>query len=82
MYIPAPLFVVAFVADSSVYTLTHDDPFSLISAHDLEIERGRYIGLKAHARRCKLCTIDIEDECHFLLQCPKFKIERKEIYSL
>ena len=24
MYIPAPPFVVAFVADPSVYTLTHD----------------------------------------------------------
>jgi hypothetical protein len=47
-----------------------------ISAHDLEIEKGRYIGLKVHDRKCKLCKIDIEDECHFLLQCPKLEIER------
>ena len=33
-----------------------------ISAHDLEIEKGRYIGLKAHDRKCKLYKIDIEDE--------------------
>ena len=53
-----------------------------ISAHDLEIEKGRYIGLKAHDRKCKLCKIDIEDECHFLLQCPKLEIERKEFVEL
>ena len=49
-----------------------------ISAHDLEIENGRYIGLKAHDRKCNLCKINIEDECHFLLQCPKLEIERKD----
>jgi hypothetical protein len=53
-----------------------------ISAHDLEIEKGRYIGLKVHDRKCKLCKIDIEDECHFLLQCPKLEIERKEFLEL
>jgi hypothetical protein len=53
-----------------------------ISAHDLEIEKERYIGLKAHDRKCKLCKIDIEDECHFLLQCPKLEIERKDILEL
>jgi hypothetical protein len=31
-----------------------------------------------HNRKCKLCKIDIEDVCHFLLQCPKLEIERKE----
>ena len=51
-----------------------------ISAHDLE--KGRYIGLKAHNRKCKLCKIDIEDECHFLLQCPKLEIERKAFLEL
>jgi hypothetical protein len=51
-----------------------------ISAHDLE--KGRYIGLKAHDRKCKLCKIDIEDECHFLLQCPKLEIERKAFLEL
>ena len=42
-----------------------------ISAYDLEIEKGIYIGLKAHDRKCKLCKMDIRDECHFLLQCLK-----------
>jgi hypothetical protein len=53
-----------------------------ISAHDLEMEKERYIGLKAHDRKCKLCKIDIEDECHFLLQCPKLEIEGKEFLEL
>jgi hypothetical protein len=26
--------------------------------------------------------IDIEDECHFLIQCPKLEIERKEFLEL
>ena len=33
-----------------------------------------------HDRKCKLCKTDIEDECHFLLQCPK--LERKEFLEL
>ena len=35
-----------------------------------------------HDRKCKLCQIDIEDECHFLLQCPKLEIDRKEFLEL
>ena len=40
-----------------------------ISAHKLEIEKGRYryIGLKVEDRICQLCKNDITDEVHFLL---------------
>lgn len=39
-----------------------------VSAHDLEIEKGRYIGVKAENRICKLCETEVEDEFHFLLK--------------
>ena len=40
-----------------------------ISAHDLEIERGRYNGIDRSDRICKLCRRSIEDEFHFVLSC-------------
>ena len=48
-----------------------------ISACKLEIEKGRYIGLKVEDRICQLCNFfldDIEDEVHFSLQCPSLQI--------
>jgi hypothetical protein len=55
-----------------------------ISAHKLEIGKGRYIGLKVEDRICQLCNFfldDIEDEVHFLLQCPSLQKERWEIIN-
>ena len=40
-----------------------------LSAHDLEIEKGRYTGVKAHQIFCKLCSSEVEDEINFLLKC-------------
>ena len=50
-----------------------------ISAHKLEIEKGRYIGLKVEDRICQLCKDDIEDEVHFLLQCPYLQKKLKAV---
>jgi hypothetical protein len=41
-----------------------------ISAHNLNIEKGRYIGTKDEDRICNLCKNNIEDEVHFLITCP------------
>ena len=50
-----------------------------ISAHDHEIEKGRHFNIPSDKRYCKLCKNDtVEDEIHFLLQCPKLEIERSE----
>jgi hypothetical protein len=38
------------------------------NAHYLEIEKGRYIGVKTEDRIYKLCNTGVEDETHFLLQ--------------
>ena len=39
-----------------------------ISAHQLEIDRGRYFNVEVKNRICKLCNSDVEDEIHFLLK--------------
>ena len=49
-----------------------------VSAHKLEIERGRYVGLRVEDRICKLCNTEVEDEIHFLLQCPVLENKRSE----
>ena len=51
-----------------------------LSAHNLEIERGRYSKTPREQRLCKFCaeqgTSIVEDELHFLLQCPLYKDKR------
>lgn len=48
-----------------------------LSCHNLEIERGRYTGTPAQERYCRYCPSgQVEDEAHFLIQCPLYKIER------
>ena len=41
-----------------------------ISAHYLEIERGRYTNTTREDRICKLCKCHVETEYHFLLCMP------------
>ena len=43
-----------------------------LSAHDLEIERGRYSNLAPNDRKCRLCQAK-EDELHFLDHCPLYE---------
>jgi hypothetical protein len=53
-----------------------------LSNHKLQIEMGRYTKPKTDRaqRLCKLCNEGVvEDENHFLLQCPVFADERKEL---
>ena len=53
-----------------------------VSAHNLEIEKGRYIGVKTEDRICKLCNTGVEDETHFLLQCPVLENKRTQIINI
>lgn len=53
-----------------------------ISAHPLMIEIGRYKNLETEERLCKLCiTQKIEDEYHFLIDCPIYNNSRKICYQ-
>jgi hypothetical protein len=53
-----------------------------ISAHYLEIEQGRYINIPAEARLCPHCDQNkVENEIHFLLECPKYQNLRNYFYK-
>ena len=55
-----------------------------ISAHHLAIETGRYTRppTPRAERICKLCPLNIVgDEKHFLLTCPKFQVERSDMFK-
>ena len=39
-------------------------------SHNLEIEVGRHSGIARMERTCKLCSLGVEDEAHFMLYCP------------
>ena len=51
-----------------------------ISAHKLNIERGRYLNLKVEDRLCNVCMV-IEDEIYALCQCKKFSLLREQMYQ-
>ena len=44
-----------------------------VSAHSLEIERGRYSGMARTERICKIYQSSIEDEYHFVFICDIYK---------
>ena len=53
-----------------------------ISAHCLEIEKGRYKNVPATQRRCPTCEHNVEDEFHFLLSCPTYSEERLTLMNM
>ena len=56
-----------------------------LSVHNLLIEAGRYVkprSLQRSERICKHCDLKcIENEFHFLSQCPLYETERTMLYS-
>ena len=54
-----------------------------ISAHDLEIEKGRHRNIRRSERKCKLCNLNVvEIEYHFLLACPFYRNIRKKFQTV
>ena len=52
----------------------------ICSNHTLEIERGRFSKVPREDRKCSVCTLDkIEDEYHFLLECPAYAQIRSRV---
>ena len=54
-----------------------------ISAHQLMIEKGRYVSPKipVDKRLCTLCDLgEIEDEYHFMMKCKLYDHLRKELF--
>ena len=53
-----------------------------ISSHKLRIETGRYDKIPREERLCNLCNSNkIEDETHFLLDCPRYSLIRDMFFS-
>ena len=51
-----------------------------ISAHNLAVEKGRYTGIPRQSMICKVCnTGSIENEQHFLLECPAYKLLQEDL---
>ena len=52
-----------------------------LSSHQLMIEKGRHLKpfMERSMRKCKLCTHKIEDEAHFLIECPLYEKEREQL---
>ena len=56
-----------------------------LSCHTLEVEKGRHSKPKTplEQRTCKHCNLNaIEDEHHFLMICPKYKLLRQEFFNI
>jgi hypothetical protein len=50
-----------------------------LSNHTLMIEKGRHMGLEKEERVCPFCDgDDVEDEYHFIFECPTFILPRRE----
>ena len=48
----------------------------------LEIEKGRWKKLQRKQRICQYCNLlEIEDEKHFILTCPKYNVLRNELFN-
>ena len=55
-----------------------------LSSHTLFIETGRHQRPKIESdqRICKLCSLDVENEFHFILKCPLYENERNVLLSI
>ena len=54
-----------------------------LSNHDLLIEKGRHMRprLERNDRKCFVCNDKIENESHFLTECPLYENERNSLYQ-
>ena len=63
-------------------TSIHNKSFTIsltklrISAHCLQIEKGRHQNTPATQRLCPTCNQNVEDEFHFVMTCPTYSKER------
>ena len=53
-----------------------------ISNHKLNIETGRYDKISRCHRICPVCSLDIEDEIHFLFNCPNIHQFRDDFFLI
>ena len=51
-----------------------------ISNSVLMIEKGRHQNIDKNLRFCPFCVDKVEDEKHFLIECPVYKFIRSDLY--
>ena len=49
-----------------------------ISAHDLQIERGRYANIAREDRKCRTCGV-VEDKLHFRNDCTRYDLLKQRL---
>ena len=60
-----------------MYSKTSQISAGMIESTALQIETGRYIGLKVEERICRSCnTRQVENEQHFCVGCPALEVAR------
>ena len=66
-----------------VTSKAHRSPLAKLSGGSalLEIETGRYTGIPAEQRLCKLCKSDVGDEAHFILTYPALKDSHRHLFD-
>ena len=52
-----------------------------ISNHNLNIETNKYDRISRCYRICPVCGLNIEDETHFLFDCPKYSSIRDDFFN-
>ena len=52
-----------------------------VSSHNLMIEKGRHSRpkIEREERKCPYCKNVVEDECHFITNCPLYSVSRIEL---
>ena len=55
-----------------------------LSNHQLMIEKGRYARpkIEREQRFCYNCLDKIEDETHFVINCPVYNTEREKLFEI
>jgi len=52
-----------------------------LSNHDLMIEKGRHQDLQENQRLCPFCDNKIENEQHFVMECPTYNVLRQSLFD-
>ena len=71
------------ISKRAIKSITRIHIFFRVSAHRLEVETGRWhkpVAVPFNERKCRTCLNCLEDEFHFLLECPLYHELRKNIY--
>ena len=62
----------------NIRTIRHTLSKSRSGCHNLEIELGRHRDLPRHDRLCRLRKDEVENEIHFMRQCPVYETLRQK----